>query len=208
MSRYRRRGECVGSPRLDVTFNTLSTRSRREKLMVNKAKVSSRRTETSFKGSSQRYPRLTDWVEAQIGETLNFYRLPRQHHKHLKSTNLLERLNEEIKRRTRVVRIKPKPGELPAIDPGAVCRNPRSVARRSPLSEHGVPEGAEERPAPVRCVHTHLFSMGVHNHAWCSALAHVVQNKVEAYARSDLFERRRRLMDDWSSAIKTKELIL
>ena len=57
----------------------------------------------------QRYPRLTDWVEAQIGETLNFYRLPRQHHKHLKSTNLLERLNEEIKRRTRVVRIFPNP---------------------------------------------------------------------------------------------------
>jgi transposase-like protein len=26
-----------------------------------------------------------------------------QHHKHLKSTNMLERLNEEIKRRTRVV---------------------------------------------------------------------------------------------------------
>ena len=33
-----------------------------------------------------------------------------------------------------------------------------------------------------------------------AALAHVVQNKVEAaYARSDLFERRRRLMDDWSA---------
>ena len=32
-----------------------------------------------------------------------------------------------------------------------------------------------------------------------AALAHVVQNKVEAAdARSDLFERRRRLMDDWS----------
>ena len=31
-----------------------------------------------------------------------------------------------------------------------------------------------------------------------AALAHVVRNKVEAaYARSDLFERRRRLMDDW-----------
>ena len=31
-----------------------------------------------------------------------------------------------------------------------------------------------------------------------AALAHVVQNKVEAaYARSDLFERRRRLMNDW-----------
>jgi transposase-like protein len=37
----------------------------------------------------------------------DFYRLPRQHHKHLKSTNMLERLNEEIKRRTHVVRIFP-----------------------------------------------------------------------------------------------------
>ena len=46
-------------------------------------------------------------TEAHIGETLNFYSLPRQHHKHLKSTNMLERLNEEIKRRTRVVRIFP-----------------------------------------------------------------------------------------------------
>lgn len=54
-----------------------------------------------------KYPKLTDWVEENIGETLTFYRLPRTHHKHLKSTNMLERLNEEIKRRTRVVRIFP-----------------------------------------------------------------------------------------------------
>ena len=33
-----------------------------------------------------------------------------------------------------------------------------------------------------------------------AVLAHVVQNKVEAaYPRSDLFERRWRLMDDWSA---------
>ena len=33
-----------------------------------------------------------------------------------------------------------------------------------------------------------------------AALAHVVRNPVEAaYMRSDLFERRRRLMDDWAS---------
>ena len=56
-----------------------------------------------------RYPRLTDWAEEAIGQTLTFYILPRQHHKHLKSTNLLERLNEEIRRRTRVVRIFPNP---------------------------------------------------------------------------------------------------
>lgn len=56
---------------------------------------------------SGRYGKLCDWVENNIEETLTFYCLPRQHHKNLKSTNLLERLNEEIKRRTLVVRIFP-----------------------------------------------------------------------------------------------------
>lgn len=56
---------------------------------------------------SSRYPRLTTWVEETIEGTLTFFRLPRQHHKHLKSTNMLERLNEEIRRRTYVVRIFP-----------------------------------------------------------------------------------------------------
>ena len=38
-----------------------------------------------------------------------------------------------------------------------------------------------------------------------AALAHTVQNPTEAaYARSDLFERRRRLMDDWASAIESR----
>ncbi len=56
---------------------------------------------------SGRYPKLCDWVENNIEETFTFYRLPRQHHKNLKSTNMLERLNEELKRRTLVVRIFP-----------------------------------------------------------------------------------------------------
>lgn len=54
-----------------------------------------------------KYPKLCNWVEENIGETFSFYRLPVQHHKHMKSTNLLERMNQEIKRRTRVVRIFP-----------------------------------------------------------------------------------------------------
>ena len=55
----------------------------------------------------EKYPKLCSWVEDNIEETLTFYRLPFGHHKHLKSTNMLERLNEEIKRRTQVVRIFP-----------------------------------------------------------------------------------------------------
>ena len=54
-----------------------------------------------------KYPRLCNWVEDNIEETLTYYRLPLPHHKHMKSTNMLERLNQELKRRTPVVRIFP-----------------------------------------------------------------------------------------------------
>lgn len=54
-----------------------------------------------------KYPKLCGWVEENIEESFSFYQLPLGHHKHMKSTNMLERLNEEIKRRTRVVRIFP-----------------------------------------------------------------------------------------------------
>ncbi len=54
-----------------------------------------------------KYPKLCEWVDTNIEETWTYYRLPLAHHKHLKSTNLLERFNQEIKRRTLVVRIFP-----------------------------------------------------------------------------------------------------
>src|SRR2546421_2188283 len=56
---------------------------------------------------SGKYPKLTGWVEDNIEETLTYFRLPLAHRKHMKSTNMLERLNEEIRRRTYVVRIFP-----------------------------------------------------------------------------------------------------
>lgn len=54
-----------------------------------------------------RYAKLVAWVEENIEETLTYYRVPMAHHKHMKSTNMLERFNEEIRRRTGVVRIFP-----------------------------------------------------------------------------------------------------
>src|SRR5215471_9707153 len=41
---------------------------------------------------------------------LTSYRMSQAHHRHIKSTNMLERLNEELKRRTLVVRIFPNVG--------------------------------------------------------------------------------------------------
>ena len=52
-----------------------------------------------------KHSKLCDWVEENIEETLTYYRLPLAHHKHMKSTNMLERFNQELKRRTHVVRI-------------------------------------------------------------------------------------------------------
>src|SRR5262245_61480067 len=56
-----------------------------------------------------KYTKLCDWVENNLEEILTYYRLPLAHHKHMKSTNMLERLNQELKRRTLVVRIFPNP---------------------------------------------------------------------------------------------------
>ena len=54
-----------------------------------------------------KYPKLCNWAEENIESTFTFYRWPLAHHKHLKSTNMLERINEELKRRTYVIRIFP-----------------------------------------------------------------------------------------------------
>jgi len=47
------------------------------------------------------------WLEDNIEDTLAVYSLPEDHHKKMRSTNMIERLNEELKRRSRVVRIFP-----------------------------------------------------------------------------------------------------
>ncbi len=53
------------------------------------------------------YRKLGEWVEENIEETLVFYRLPAEHRQAMRAPNMLERLNEEIRRRTQVVRIFP-----------------------------------------------------------------------------------------------------
>ena len=53
------------------------------------------------------------------------------------------------------------------------------------------------RPEPTDSI---TMSMRSRDDRLEAALAHVVRNPVEAaYMRSDLFERRRRLMDDWEA---------
>ena len=50
---------------------------------------------------------LADWLEENAPEAMTVFNFPEQHRRRIKSTNCLERLNEEIRRRTRVIRIFP-----------------------------------------------------------------------------------------------------
>ena len=54
-------------------------------------------------------PALARWLEESIEECLTVFHFPPSHRKRLRTTNMLERLNKEIRRRTRVVEIFPSP---------------------------------------------------------------------------------------------------
>jgi len=52
---------------------------------------------------------LADWMEVAIPEGLTVFDFPESHRRRIRTSNMLERVNQEIKRRTRVVRIFPNP---------------------------------------------------------------------------------------------------
>ena len=61
---------------------------------------------------SKSSPRLSEWIEENIPEGLAVFALPAKHRKRMRTTNMLERLHEEIKRRTRVARLFPNEASL------------------------------------------------------------------------------------------------
>jgi putative transposase len=57
----------------------------------------------------ERYPALADKLEEETEDTLTFYDFPDSHWRRIRTTNMLERYNEELRRRTRVIRVFPNP---------------------------------------------------------------------------------------------------
>ena len=57
-------------------------------------------------------PDLAAWMETDIPEGLTVFELPETHRRRLRTTNMLERLNQEIKRRTRVATLFPNEASL------------------------------------------------------------------------------------------------
>ncbi len=52
-------------------------------------------------------PKLAEWMEQNLPEGLSVFALPVSHRRLLRTTNGVERLNQEVKRRTRVARLFP-----------------------------------------------------------------------------------------------------
>jgi transposase-like protein len=56
--------------------------------------------------------KLSEWMEINIPEGFTVFSLPENQRKKLRSTNMVERLNREIKRRTRVATLFPNEASL------------------------------------------------------------------------------------------------
>ena len=68
------------------------------------ARERARKLADEWRGS---HPKIARVLEEEIEECLAVYHFPAEHRVRLRSTNGLERFNQELKRRTRVVRIFP-----------------------------------------------------------------------------------------------------
>jgi putative transposase len=66
-----------------------------------------RQLEMAVKKYRAKAPKLAEWLEANVPESLTVFSLPAGHRRRLRTSNMLERLNEEIKRRTRVAGLFP-----------------------------------------------------------------------------------------------------
>jgi putative transposase len=71
-----------------------------------------RRLEMAVRKYNKTAPKLASWLSANVPESLTVFALPAAHRRRLRTSNLLERLNKEIKRRTRVATLFPNEAAL------------------------------------------------------------------------------------------------
>jgi putative transposase len=96
----------------------------------------------------QSHPRVAEHLEEHIEECLSYLAFPNSHRRRIRTTNSLERLNQEIKRRSRVVRIFPNRAScLRLVSALAIEQSEEWLTGRRYLDMQGLEEhcGQEER---------------------------------------------------------------
>jgi transposase-like protein len=87
------------------------------------------------------YPKAVSVFEAGIEDTLTYLRYPGSHHARIRSTNMLERLFKEVKRRTRVVGVFPNETSAATLATEIALRSSEEWALRRYLTMEAL-EGA------------------------------------------------------------------
>ncbi|KOX90742.1 Transposase, Mutator family [Thermus aquaticus] len=95
-----------------------------------------------------RYRRAVEVFAQGLGEALTYLDFPGVHQRHIKSTNVLERLIREVKRRTRVVGVFPGEGSLVNLATVVMLRATEDWAFRRYL-DMGLLWAAEEKPTKI-----------------------------------------------------------
>ena len=114
-----------------------------------------------------RWPKLADFIIDSEADVLAYMTFPSQHRTKLHSTNPLERLNKEVKRRADVVGIFPNEESIIRLIGAVLLESQRRLAAPAPLHADRRHGRTEHRPArrpparsstPSRMTHGHLKS--------------------------------------------------
>jgi len=94
---------------------------------------------TSSPPMPREHPNFATWMEENLPQSFTDFTLPTAHHKRLRTSNAIERLKQEIKRRTRVARLFPQRSLPPVFGFGLAGRNQRRLGVWKKISQHGNP---------------------------------------------------------------------
>jgi putative transposase len=94
----------------------------------------------------RRYPKAVSVFQAGIGSALTYLRFPGSHHARIRTTNMLERLFKEVKRRTRVVGVFPNETSAATLSTEIMLRSSEEWALKRYLSMDALK--AAENPNP------------------------------------------------------------
>ena len=99
---------------------------------------------------SGRFPKATSVFEAGIEDALTYLRYPGSHHARIRTTNVLERLFKEVKRRTRVVGVFPNETSASTLATEIMLRSSEEWALKRYLTMDALEVVEESNPQHSR----------------------------------------------------------